>query len=88
MLILTRKSDESIIIGGNVEVKILKITPTQVHLGIIAPKSVSIYRNEVFEQVVNENQAAMQSSTMLKGLQTLSGHMRSKPGQDDAQAPK
>ena len=60
MLALTRKKDESIIINGNIDVK----------LGISAPKKVPIYRKEVFDQIQKENEEAMNSTTM-DGLKDL-----------------
>jgi carbon storage regulator len=47
MLILTRKSGETITIGENIEVKVLSIKGGQVRIGIDAPQSVSITREEV-----------------------------------------
>ena len=47
MLILTRKMNESIIINGNIEVKVCGITRDQIRLGFVAPKEVSIHRKEV-----------------------------------------
>ena len=68
MLILTRKLDESIMIGNDIEVKVVKVSGSQVHLGIKAPKSVAVYRHELFEQVMEENQNAVQAS----GIDSLS----------------
>ncbi len=51
MLILTRKSGESLLIGDNVEVTVLSIRGTQVKLGINAPKEVSVHREEVYKQI-------------------------------------
>jgi carbon storage regulator len=61
MLILTRKSDESIIIGNNIKVKVLKVQGNQVHLGIDAPRDFSIFREEIFEQIRAENANAVQN---------------------------
>ncbi len=68
MLILTRKSEESVVIGNNIEVKILAVRGDQVSLGFSAPREVSIYRKEVFEAIMQENRqaAATNSSTMEK----------------------
>jgi len=52
MLILTRKSDESIMIGHNIEIKILKVQGNQVHIGITAPRNISVYRQEIYEQII------------------------------------
>ncbi len=50
MLILTRKSGETITIGENIEVKVLSIKGGQVRIGIDAPQSVSISREEVLNK--------------------------------------
>ncbi|HHN63781.1 MAG TPA: carbon storage regulator [Nitrospirae bacterium] len=55
MLILTRKSDEAIRIGDDIVVKILEIKGGQVRLGIEAPKDKRIYREELFQRIVEEN---------------------------------
>lgn len=49
MLVLSRKSDESIVIGGNVTVRILAVRGNTVRIGIEAPKEVSILRSELAE---------------------------------------
>ncbi|MDP8048624.1 carbon storage regulator CsrA [Pasteurella atlantica] len=54
MLILTRKSGESLLIGDNVEVTVLSIRGTQVKLGINAPKEVSVHREDVYKQINGE----------------------------------
>ena len=64
MLILTRKLDESIMIGNDIEVKVVKVAGSQVHLGISAPKTVAVYRHELFEQVMNENKNAVQTNDL------------------------
>ena len=55
MLVLTRKKNESIIIGDNIEIVITDITEDKVKIGIVAPKSVNVYRKELVEAVTNEN---------------------------------
>lgn len=60
MLILTRKSDESIIIGNNIEIKVLKVQGNQVHIGINAPRALSVYRKEIYDQICKENVSAVQ----------------------------
>jgi len=74
MLILTRKSDESIIIGSNIKVKVLKIQGNQVHIGIDAPKDFSIYREEIFEQIRRENENA-RSSTAAGRIEQLENNL-------------
>ena len=58
MLALTRKKDESIIIGDNIEIKILEITGDKVRIGIEAPKEISIHRQEIYLQIQDENKEA------------------------------
>ncbi len=63
MLVLTRRCDESIVIANDIEVKVLKIQGNQVHLGINAPRSVTVYRDEVYKRVMNENKVAVHESS-------------------------
>lgn len=51
MLVLTRKSNQSIMIGDDIEVKILGVSGDKVRIGISAPDSVSVFREEVFEKI-------------------------------------
>ncbi len=61
MLVLARKINESIMIGDDIEIVIIDIKGDQVKLGIKAPKSVSIHRKEIYEEIQKENIAAMKS---------------------------
>jgi len=63
MLVLTRRCDESILIANDIEVKVLKIQGNQVHLGINAPRSVTVHREEVYKRVMNENKVAVRESS-------------------------
>ena len=58
MLVLARKLDESIVIGEDIVVKVISIDKGVVKLGIDAPKSVSIMRSELLEDVKDSNIAA------------------------------
>ncbi len=59
MLVLTRKENESIVIGNNIEIKIIKTENGKVKIGIEAPKNVEINRKEVYEKIQNENKEAI-----------------------------
>lgn len=61
MLALSRKKDEAVIINDNIEITIIEIKGDQVKIGISAPKSVPIYRKEVYMQIQNANKEAAQS---------------------------
>jgi len=75
MLVLTRKVDESIIIGDNIVVKVVSIENGVVKLGIEAPKEIAIIRNELIEEITQTNKAAVGISTKddLVGLSKILG---------------
>ncbi|HRD31708.1 MAG TPA: carbon storage regulator CsrA [Fimbriimonadaceae bacterium] len=58
MLVLTRKVNQSIVIGEGIEVVVLEVRGEQVRLGIKAPDNVKVYRKEIFDLIQAENQAA------------------------------
>ncbi len=62
MLALARKINESIVINDNIEVTLLEIKGDQVKLGISAPKSVPIYRKELYTQIQESNAEAAKSA--------------------------
>ncbi len=61
MLILTRKLNESIMIGDQIEISIVDIRGDQVKLGIKAPKNIKVYRQEVYRAIQQENIEAVKS---------------------------
>lgn len=58
MLVLTRKSNEAIKIGDDIEVTILAIEGDQIKLGIDAPKSIDIHRKEIYLEIQRQNNEA------------------------------
>jgi carbon storage regulator len=58
MLVLTRKVNQTIVIGDSVEVVVLEVRGEQVRLGIRAPRDVSVHRKEIYEQIAEENRGA------------------------------
>jgi carbon storage regulator len=54
MLVLTRRVGDSIVIGDEIVVTVLEVRSDQVRLGIDAPREVSVHREEVYRQVVEE----------------------------------
>ena len=62
MLVLTRKIDESIVIGENIVVKVIALENGVVKLGIDAPKEISIMRSELLEEITKTNKEAMGNS--------------------------
>lgn len=61
MLVLSRRSGESIIINDNIELKIVEIKGDYVKVGITAPRSIPVHRKEIFEAIQRENARAAQS---------------------------
>ncbi|HMM68963.1 carbon storage regulator CsrA [Gudongella oleilytica] len=59
MLVLNRKLGESIMLGDNIEIRILEMADGKVKIGIEAPRDLTILRKEVYDQVVEENKNAI-----------------------------
>ena len=58
MLVLTRRANQSIMIGADVVVTVLEVRGDQVRIGIDAPRSISVHREEVFRELEAANRAA------------------------------
>ena len=65
MLILSRKVNEKIMIGDDISVSIIEIRGDQVRIGVDAPKTVKVFRQEVFDAIRAENKAALESAAVL-----------------------
>ena len=55
MLVLSRKTEESMYIGDNIKITVLDIRGGQVRIGITAPEDVKIHREEVYNRISSEN---------------------------------
>jgi carbon storage regulator len=64
VLVLTRKIGERLRIGPDIEVVVLDVRGREVRVGVTAPSSVSIQREELYRQVQDANRAAAQSPTL------------------------
>ncbi len=62
MLILSRKLNESIVVGDQIKILISEIKGDQVKIGISAPKSVRVYRGEIYDDIQKQNQEAASSN--------------------------
>lgn len=62
MLVLSRKKDEVIMVGDDIEITLVDIRGDQVKIGVSAPRSVSIHRKEIYDAIQQENKAAAQAS--------------------------
>lgn len=63
MLILTRRISESIIIGDDVKITVLGVKGNQVRLGVDAPKTVSVHREEIYERIKREKEGGVPVDT-------------------------
>ena len=69
MLVLTRKKGESVLIGEDIEIIVIKTDDGSVKLAINAPKNITILRKELYKEVQNENQSAIfTNSELLKNI--------------------
>lgn len=59
MLVLTRKTDESIIIGDDIRITVVEVRHDQVKLGITAPRDIPVHREEVYREIQEENRRAV-----------------------------
>jgi carbon storage regulator len=75
MLVFTRKRGQSLMIGDEVEIKILSLGGDQVRIGISAPRQVAVHRSEVYAAIVSQNQLAgrsgMPSSELISQMRKL-----------------
>lgn len=69
MLVLTRKKNQSIMIGDDIELVVVDVQGEQVRIGINAPKNVSVYRKEIYLEIQEENKKAAEvKDVSLKNL--------------------
>jgi carbon storage regulator len=72
MLVLTRKLNESIMVGDDVKITIVDVKGDQVKLGITAPRQVAVHRAEVYREIQKENQlAALHNKPNLDTLEKM-----------------
>jgi carbon storage regulator len=62
MLVLTRKSNQSIMIGDEIEVSVLAVVGEKVRIGIQAPRDIPVFRKEVYLEIREENVAGTEAS--------------------------
>ncbi len=58
MLIITRRAGQKIVLGDDITIEVMEIVGNNVRLGVAAPKSLPVYREEIWAAVKEENQAA------------------------------
>ena len=82
MLVLTRKSNQSIMIGDDIEVSVLAIMGEKVRIGIEAPRSVPVFRKEVYVEIQQGEDSAEDKKKVDEALERLksSGPDAGEPG--------
>jgi carbon storage regulator len=82
MLILSRKSGESIVIDGRIKVTVMRVEGEAVKIGIEAPAQVPVHRQEVYDEIQRSNKQAItrQSVALPKLLAAHKKHRPAKPG--------
>jgi carbon storage regulator len=66
MLVLTRRPGESIVVGQDIVITVIEIKGGQVRIGVDAPREVDVYREEIYEQVRQENIAAVANAEEIR----------------------
>ena len=81
MLVLTRKSSQSIMIGDDIEVSVLSIMGDKVRLGIQAPREIPVFRNEVYLEIQQKKVAtrAAAAAEVNEALERLSAEPMIRP---------
>jgi carbon storage regulator len=67
MLVLTRKSNQSIMIGDDIEVSVLSIMGEKVRIGIQAPRDIPVFRKEVYLEIQQERAGHMAGAAAVSG---------------------
>ena len=78
MLVLTRKSDQKIMIGKNIVITILKVQGDQVSVGIEAPESIQILREEIYWEIQKENAEGLIQGKDLVDIKSLAKNLHFK----------
>lgn len=71
MLVLSRKADESIVLGKDIEIKVLSIEEDRVKIGITAPLDVEIFRKEIYLEIQEENKKAGRQTIDMNKLKDI-----------------
>lgn len=77
MLVLSRKINQSIMIGDNVRIVVVAVDRDQVKLGIEAPRDVPVHRSEIYEEIQRTNQSA--AATTVEAPSATVGRARLEP---------
>jgi carbon storage regulator len=68
VLVFTRRRNESIVVADGIEIRVLRVTKDAVRLGVTAPADIPVHRQEVYEQIRDENRRAAQPRLPIAAL--------------------
>ncbi len=90
MLVLTRRIDESIAIGDNIQITVLAVEGERVKLGITAPREIVILRQEIYQAVQEQSQiqADLAQDPEAKRFEELRKFLAEEISEDESQEPK
>jgi carbon storage regulator len=64
MLIITRRPGERLVLGDDIRIEVIEVAGNTVRLGVAAPREVPVYREELWEAVKQENEAAARTDAL------------------------
>lgn len=82
MLVLSRKLDQRIKIGEDIEIVVVSISGDAVRLGIEAPRSVKVLRSEVYAEILDQNREAVLKGGISESLQAILSLTKTTEGQE------
>lgn len=84
MLVLARKPNQSIMIGDEIELKIIEVKGDQIKVGISAPRHIAVHRKEIYDEIKNANLEAASSQSKINQLKNLSSLFKKNSGEKKA----
>jgi len=87
VLVLARKPNQSIMIGDDIEIKIIEVKGDQIKIGIQAPKNIAVHRKEVYEEIKKANIEATKSNKTPSTFRKIAGILKKNKVEDKEWSP-